>query len=368
VGQFVLARKGNSMPDEQFRLIDLIDDLSAGKDVFFKLVYRVKDVMTKDVKTLTLDNTIEKCLKFMEENHFRHVPVVDRPTGEEATPYFIGIVSQRDVFRQISPYAGKLGQTDSDSRALKQPLVQIVNRDPKSVSPETTIEDMITVMVGNHVNMVPVLVDRNLVGVVTSTDILKLFIRLDKIRKICSKMEDAEQRRRFVDLLSGSSDEVMPAFSTVLRTVEDIMTNDIFCLEEQDSLARVIEVMQSGKIRHIPIVNTQKKLVGIISDKDVLRYLPFLRPGADTFHDRLFEVAPNNAAIKQVLRDIIKRDVTSVEQSCDFYTAVRMLYEKHISCLPVTDADKKPVGIITVTDVMRGLQAAYGLYEKSMVN
>jgi CBS domain-containing protein len=354
------------MSDEQFRLIDLIDDLSAGKKVFFERVYRVKDVMTKDVKTLTLDNTIEKCLKFMADNHVRHIPVVDRPTGEEETPYFVGIVSQRDVLRQISPYAGKLGQTDSDSRALKQPLIQIVNRDPKSVSPETHIQDMISIMVDNHVNMVPVLVDRNLVGVVTSTDILKLFIRLDKIGKICSKMEVAEQRRRVVDLLSGNSDKVMPAFSTVLRTVEDIMTNDVFCLEEQDSLARALEVMQRGKIRHVPIVDTQKKLVGILSDKDVLRYLPFLRPGADTFHDRLFDVAPNNAAIKQSLRDIIKRDVISVEQNCDFYTAVRMLYEKNISCLPVTDAEEKPVGIITVTDVMRGLQAAYGLYEKSM--
>jgi acetoin utilization protein AcuB len=354
------------MPDKKFRLIDLIDDLSAGKNVFFDLVYQVKDVMTKNVKTLTLDNTIEKCLKVMEANHIRHIPIVDKPTGAEEAPYFVGIVSQRDVFRQISPYACKLGQTDSDLMALKQPLVQIVNRNPKSVSPETTIEDMITVMVGNRINMVPVLEEGCLVGIVTSTDILKLFIRLDKISKICTKMEESAQRRRVVDLLSGGSDKVMPALSTVLRTVEDIMSGDVICLDEQDNLAGVLEVMQQKKIRHILIVNGQKKLVGIISDRDVLRYLPFLRPGADSFHDRLFDIAPNNAALKQTVRDIIKREVISVEPGCDFYTAVRMLYEKHISCLPVTDEEKKPVGIVTVTDVMRGLKAAYGLYEKSM--
>jgi acetoin utilization protein AcuB len=355
------------MPDEQIRLIDLIDDISAGKNVFFEMVYRVKDVMTKDVKTLTLADTIEKCLKFMEANHVRHIPIVDKPTGEERTPYFVGVVSQRDVFRQISPYAGKLGQTDSDLRALKQPLVQIITRNPKSVSPETTIEDMITVMVGNRVNMVPVLVGRYLVGIVTSTDILKLFIRLDKISKICTKMGETEQRRRFVDLLSGSSEEVMPALSTVLRTVEDIMTKDVFCLDEQDSLARVLEVMQQKRIRHVLIVDGQKKLVGIMSDRDVLRYLPLLRPGADAFHERLFEVAPNNAALKQTVRSIIKREAISVGPSCDFYAGVRMLYEKNISCLPVTDEEKKPVGIVTITDVMRGLRAAYGLYKKAIV-
>jgi len=356
------------MPEEEFRLIDLVDDLSAGKNVFFDLVNRVKDVMTKDVKTLTMDGTIEKCLKFMEENHVRHIPIVDKPTGEEETPYFIGIVSQRDVFRQVSPYAGKVGQTDSDSRALKQPLVQIVTRDPKCVSPETPIHEMISLMVDHHVNIVPVLVDRCLVGIVTSTDILKLFIRLDKISKICSKMKETEQRRRFVDLLSGNSDEVMPAISTVLKTVEDIMTEEVVFLEVEDSLAQALEVMQQKKVRHVLVVDGQKKLVGIISDRDILRHLPYLRPGADTFHDRLYEVAPNNVATKQVLGDIIKREVIIVLPSCDFYTAVRMLYEKKISCLPVTDEDKKLVGIVTVTDVMRGLQAAYGLYEKSMVN
>jgi CBS domain-containing protein len=44
-----------------------------------------------------------------------------------------------------------------------------------------------------------------------------------------------------------------------------------------------------------------------------------------------------------------------------------MLYEKNISCLPVTDEEKKPVGIVTITDVMRGLRAAYGLYKKAIV-
>ncbi len=355
------------MPEERFRLIDLIDDLAAGKDVFFKLVNRVKDVMTQGVKTLTLDGTIEKCLKFMEENHVRHIPIVDSPTGNDEKPYFVGIVSQRDVFRQISPYAGKVGQTDSDTRALKQPLVQIVTRNPKSVSPETSIQEMISIMVGNHINMVPVLVEQDLVGIVTSTDILKLLIRLDNIRQISSKLEEAEQRRHFVDLLSGHSDEVIPALSTILRTVGDIMTDQVDCLSEEDSLAKVLEIMQKDKVRHVPIVNAQQKLVGIISDRDVLRYLPYLRPGADAFHNRLFDVAPNNTAIKQVLNDIIKRDVSCVLPSCDFFTAVRMLYERNISSLPVTDEGKTLIGIVTVTDVMRGLLAAYSLFEKSVV-
>jgi acetoin utilization protein AcuB len=360
------------MPDEQFRLIDLLDDLSAGKNVFFKMVYLVRDVMTKDVKALNLDATIEACIKFMRENRVRHIPVVDNPAGENEKQSFVGIVSQRDVFRQISPYLGKVGQEDSDTEALRQPLVKLVTRDPRFVSPETTIQEMITLMVDNRINMVPVLVDRNLVGIVTSTDILKLFIRLDTIRQICSKDEgkETEHKGRFVDLLSGNSDNVMPAFSRILRTVADIMTEQIVCLQQRDSLAKVIEVMQRGKFRHVPVVDTQKKLVGIISDRDVLRYLPFhskpFEQGDKVFRGRLFDVAANESATHQDLRQIMRGNVTCVLPSCDFYTAVKMLYEMNISCLPVTDEDKKLVGMVTVTDVMRGLLAAYGLFEKSM--
>jgi len=352
--------------DKQFRLVDLLDDLFAGRDVFFKSVCLVKDMMTEDVKALTLDDTIEMCIKFMKENRVRHIPVIDSPTGEDEQQYFVGIVSQRDVFRQISPYLGKVGEEDSDSEALKQPLVRLVTRNPKSVSPETTIQEMVTTMVDNRINMMPVLVDRDMVGIVTSTDILKLFIRLDIIRRLCSKTPKTEERRRFVDLLSGDSDKVMPAFSTILRTVEDVMTEQVVYLEEQESLAKAMEVMQKGKFRHVPIVDEQKKLVGVISDRDVLRYLPYLRPGAESFHNRLFDVAPNNVATQQSLHQIMTRDVTCVLPSCDFYTVVRMLYEMNISCLPVTDEDKKLVGIVTVTDVMRGLLAAYSFFEKAM--
>lgn len=359
------------MPEEEFRLVDLLDDLSAGKNVFFKMVCQVKDVMTKDVKTLTLDDTVEACIKFMKENRVRHIPVIDSPSGEDEKRCFVGIVSQRDVFRQVSPYLGKIGQEDSDTEALKQPLVQLVTRSPKSVSPETPIKEMISIMVDNHVNMVPVLDEQNLVGIVTSTDILKLFMRLDTIRHLCSKTEETEQRRRFVDLLSGNSDEMMPAFSRILRTVEDIMTEEVVCLQERDSLAKAMEVMQKGKLRHVPIVDKHKKLVGVISDRDVLRYLPFhskpFEPGTDVFRGRLFDVAPNEQATQQDLQQIIRRDVTDVLPSCDFYIAVKMLYEMNISCLPVTDEDKKLVGIVTVTDMMRGLLAAYGLFEKSVV-
>ena len=357
------------MANRQFRLIDLIDDMCDGKDVFSQFVRNVEDMMTYDVKVLTLDDTIETCLKMMQENKIRHIPVVDTAAEEKGERHLVGIVSQRDVFRQISPYLGRVGEEDSDSKALKQPLTQIVTRKPETVSPETKIQDMISIMVDNRIDSIPVVLDGDLVGIATSTDVLKLFARVDAIGQLCREKTEMEQSRRFVDLLSGDSGHATLALPSVLRTVKDVMTEQVVCLEERDNLAKVIEVMQRGKFRHVPIVDKQKRLVGIISDRDVLHYLPFHKNQrhlqAEVFRAGLFDVDPNEPIMLQPINRIMKRDITHAPPDCSFHEAVKMLQEMNISCLPVTDDEKQVLGIVTVSDVMRGLLAAYGLFEKS---
>ena len=170
-------------------------------------------------------------------------------------------------------------------------------------------------------------------------------------------------------MLAGNSDEAVFALSSVLGTVKDIMTEQVVSLQEQDNLGKVMNAMQNGKFRHIPVVDKQEKLVGIISDRDVLRYLPF-RKGqrkqqSEVFRAELFDIEPNEPIIHQQLYRIMNRNVIHVQSSCSFHDAVKMLHEMKISCIPVTDENKKLLGIATITDVMRGLLAAYALFEKT---
>ena len=356
------------MTKHQPKLIDIINDKCNTKDVLCHMVRNVKDIMTYEVKTLTLDDTIGTCLEIMTENKIRHIPVVDNAT-EEGDPNFVGIVSQRDVFRQISPYLETIGQASSDIKALQQLLVQIVTRTPKCASPESSIQHATTLMVENRVDSVPVLFDNDLVGIVTATDVLRLFVRLHAIGHLYEEKAKTEPRRRFVDLLAGNSDEAVSVLSSVLGTVKDIMTDQVVCLEAHDNLDKVMKVMQKGKFRHVPVVDKQQKLVGIISDRDVLRLLPFRKgqrkPQSEVFRAELFDVDPYEPVTHQQVYRIMNRDVIHVQLSCDFHDVVKMLHENKISCVPVTDKDKKLLGIATVTDVMRGLLAAYALFEKT---
>ena len=261
------------MESTQLTLIDVIEDMCTEKDVHLRPMHVAQDIMNVDVKTLTLDHTVNQCIKFMESRRVRHVPVVDLPYEGEKKPYFIGIISQRDILRINAPDGKEAGKQKTDQRALRQLLVQIVARKPKSVSPQTSVPDVITTMLSNHIDMVPVLNDGDLAGIITTTDFLRLFFKLDKvINQLCPALKKGSLPSEN-DLNSTAMAETL--FSWISQSVRKIMVEEFICLEPQENIARAIEVMQDEEIRHILIKDEQGKFLGLISDRDILRSLPY---------------------------------------------------------------------------------------------
>jgi CBS domain-containing protein len=357
----------------RFRLIDLIDEMCAGNDVFFRFVRAVKDIMPNNVMMLTLDDTVEKALKLMKQSNIRHVCVVDIPIGEEKKPFFVGVVSERDILRQIPPKTKKINGGTTNLKVQRQLLGQVVTRKPKTVSPETSIPKMLSIMLDNHVDMVPVLDGEDLMSVVTTSDVMKLIIRFDTMYRLSAKPKEMVQvldKNRSYERLSGSADDMTSLFTTVLQPVKETMTEKVVCLGVGDNMATAIDAMKSGKFRHVPIVDNKGKLIGILSDRDVLRYLPFVcgqrLPGTGAFRSSLFHVDIRDPSLDLPVTSIMTRNVTHILPDCVFYDAVKMLHELKISCLPVVDKEKKLLGIITVTDVLRALLSAYKLVEQSV--
>jgi len=72
-----------------------------------------------------------------------------------------------------------------------------------------------------------------------------------------------------------------------------------------------------------------------------------------------FAVDPDEQEFTLSLGRIMTRDVVHVEPDCTVYDAAQMLHEMRISCLPVADEAKKVRGILTASDLIRALLAAY---------
>ncbi|MGX1263399.1 acetoin utilization protein AcuB [Rossellomorea marisflavi] len=130
--------------------------------------------------------------------------------------------------------------------------------------------------------------------------------------------------------------------------IEEIMKSNVETLRPDDSIETAIRLMREKKIKHIPIVDDEMKILGIISDWDVKDAAP-----------SILNEQSADFTLKNPVRQIMQQQVIT-GHPLDFVEEVAALfYEHRISCLPVLKADKL-VGIITETDLLYTLTQLTG--------
>jgi len=135
--------------------------------------------------------------------------------------------------------------------------------------------------------------------------------------------------------------------------VEEIMNQNVFTLKENDSVEQAITLINEKKIRHIPIVNDQNNLVGIVTDRDIKEASP----------SSLY-VNLNHDFFTKPVKEIMKKEIVTAHP-LDFVEEVAVLfYEHRIGCLPIVKEDLL-VGIITQTDVLRTFVELTGAHQPS---
>lgn len=127
--------------------------------------------------------------------------------------------------------------------------------------------------------------------------------------------------------------------------VRDVMTKDVATLGRNEKLAVADDVMRLGRIRHLPIVDEDGALAGIVSQRDLfhsglLRALGFGSHAKDRAMDLL------------VLKEAMKTEVVTVTPSAPLTEAAKTMLEKKIGCLVVVEG-KKIVGILTESDFVK---------------
>jgi len=115
--------------------------------------------------------------------------------------------------------------------------------------------------------------------------------------------------------------------------VADLMTSQLRCLQETDSLADATSVMQELFIRHVPVVDGRGQLAGIVTQRDILSLEHKKDPGT-------------------LLRDVMRTDVVTVTPDTPLRAAAETMIFNKYGCLPVVQ-DGELVGIITETDFLK---------------
>ncbi len=131
-----------------------------------------------------------------------------------------------------------------------------------------------------------------------------------------------------------------------MTTVSDLMTPDPVVTTADTPLARVMSVFDRRRFRHLPVVDDRGVLVGVLSQRDVVK----AAYGVTVITDAVQMTA--------TVGDVMSKRLTTASPGADAMAVARhMLQEKH-GCLPVVDDDGKVVGIMTEADFVRAWMRA----------
>jgi len=126
--------------------------------------------MTKEVVKLNLSDDLTKAEKLFKKHHIRHIPVVN---GNK----IVGMLSYTDLLRISFADVVDDDEMDIDVTVYNMFSVeQVMARNLVKVSPETTIREVAEILSTREFHALPVVEDELLVGIVTTTDLIKYLI------------------------------------------------------------------------------------------------------------------------------------------------------------------------------------------------
>ena len=132
----------------------------------------VKEIMTKDVIAIRIDEPFSHVEEKIRMHRIRHLPVVNDKNE------IVGIITQRDFYHVISPRHTEMGDYYEKTELDGYHLEHFMTKNPLTLSPEDSVAKVVKIMTTFKYGAIPI-VDSNkkLVGIVTQIDILKFIAR-----------------------------------------------------------------------------------------------------------------------------------------------------------------------------------------------
>ena len=127
--------------------------------------------------------------------------------------------------------------------------------------------------------------------------------------------------------------------------VRDVMTRDVVTLDRNDKLLVADDLMRLGRIRHLPVVDEDGRLAGIVSQRDL-------------FHSGLIKAlgygshAQRQALDMVVVKEAMRSEVVTTTPDAPLRDAARLMLERKIGCLVVLDG-QQIAGILTESDFVK---------------
>jgi acetoin utilization protein AcuB len=263
---------------------------------------KVRELMAFGPEPVTVrsDDTLDTAGRLMLARAIRHLPVYEN--GK-----LLGVLSERDLLA-FRGYGG-----------LMAPVRNAMQSPAQTATPDDEVEAVALRLATDRIGCLPIMEGGKLVGIVTTTDLLAQRARGSEVRR-----------------------------TGISGRVADAMTRDPQTARLDDMLLDALGRMTNANIRHLPIVDGENRVLGMLSDRDVRRALGDLSvtEGEEGLRLRIREARVGQAASLGAL---------SVSQDAALTDAVNLFIDHRIGALPVVDEGGRLVGILSYIDVLKHL-------------
>lgn len=140
--------------------------------------------------------------------------------------------------------------------------------------------------------------------------------------------------------------------------VQDIMNTSVKTADTATQIKDIASIMCFNKISGVPVVDSDNKLVGVLSEKDILRAMfpdvaQIMQDGGVPDFESI--EADYKGVLSKRAGDLMTQTVASVNPDMPLLKAASMMCVKQIRRIPVTDADNRLVGIVSIGDVHKAI-------------
>jgi acetoin utilization protein AcuB len=199
----------------------------------------VQDIMHTAVVTVTPRTTLPEAVRTMRDVGVRHLPVMD---GER----LVGIVSDRDLKRAMASSATSLAAHELTYLLDRIRVAEIMTRTVTTMGPTFPVEDAARAMVNQHISALPVTEGGRLLGIITETDVLRLFVRALGAGEPSSRLDIAAGAdRAAVSEVVATAEAAGAPISSVMTLVDPTGSREIIVRVATINPARAIHALEA---------------------------------------------------------------------------------------------------------------------------
>lgn len=310
---------------------------------FFPRQLTVRDVMTHHPESVSVDTPLSDAARLLLSSIFTGLPVLDKKQRP------VGIITQGDLIRKggLPLRLGLLAESDQDRRdAILDNLSsrradKVMTAPVIMISEDRRLTEAVDLMLTKNIKRLPVVDgDNRLTGMLS---------RLDIFRTVMREAPDWNAfKARKVEVKN-------------LKYVGDILRRDVHAVSPETPVSEVIRLIDDNDIQRVVVVDAEEKLLGLISDFDLLRYFKseqegiwhLLAKATLPFKQDLCRTDLHQCLAETKAGAVMTTDLAVASEEMLIEQAIALMIDKELKRLPVVDAAGRFKGMISRDSLLR---------------